>query len=166
MSELKACPLCHSAPVQGVYKRTDQDLYVLMCPKCRISTLKSEDIGIATEDWNDRRNLGLRIEDERMKKYKCRVCGKKAAHLHRGMCLDCNLMIAEEIDKAHERPCNEQEKINVGLFTMIQLQQDIIDMLVEGDEEMMKKIADQRRIYKICKGSHARDMFRRWREDL
>ena len=167
MSELKACPFCHSAPISKVYKRDDREIYVIMCSKCRVSTLKSEDIGIATEDWNDRRNLGLRIEDERMKKYKCRVCGKKVAYLRRGMCFDCNLMIAEEID-AHERTCNEQEKINEGLFQLIQLQQDIIDELVKhiDNEAITQAIATRREIYKKCCGAAVRDAYRCWKENL
>lgn len=97
-------------------------------------------------------------------KQKCYECGKKVSTTENGLCFGCAHRHYEK--KALQAKLNEQEKINVGLFTMIQLQQDIIDMLVKGDEELMRKIADQRRIYKICKGSHARDMFRRWREDL
>lgn len=97
-------------------------------------------------------------------KQKCYECGKKVSVTRDGLCFGCSLRHYEK-EKLLAR-LNEQEMINIGLFTMIQLQQDIIDMLVKGDEEMMKKIADQRRIYKICKGSHARDLFRRWREDL
>ena len=64
MSELKKCPNCHSAPDLWVYKMNDQELFFVMCPECRMSTVKREKIGIATDDWNDRYNLGLRVERE------------------------------------------------------------------------------------------------------
>lgn len=102
-----------------------------------------------------------------MKKYKCRICGKKVAYLHRGMCFDCNLMILEEVE-AHEHTCNEQEKINEGLFQLIQLQQDIIDELVKhiDNEAITQAIATRHEIYEKCRGAAVRDAYRSWKGRL
>jgi len=102
-----------------------------------------------------------------MKKYKCRICGKKVACLRRGMCFDCNLMIAEEVE-AHEHTCNEQEKINEGLFQLIQLQQDIIDELVKhiDNEAITQAIATRREICKRYYGAVARNAYHSWKEKL
>lgn len=107
-------------------------------------------------------------EDEKMKKYKCRICGKKVTYLHRGMCLDCSLMIGTEIAEAREHTCNEQEKVNEGLFQLIRLQQDIIDELVKhiDNEAITQAITTRREIYERCRGAVIRDTYRRWKEGL
>ena len=64
MMDLKRCPHCGSAPIPWVYRIDDRELYFIMCSKCMMSTVKREDMEIVTEDWNERRNLGLRIEVE------------------------------------------------------------------------------------------------------
>lgn len=64
MTKLKPCPYCHSVPIPWVCRMDDRELFIIMCPKCRMSTVKREDIEVVTEDWNERRNLGLRIEVE------------------------------------------------------------------------------------------------------
>lgn len=62
--DLKRCPYCGSAPIPWVYRIDDRELYIIMCPKCGMSTVKREDVEVVKEDWNERRNLGLRIEVE------------------------------------------------------------------------------------------------------
>lgn len=103
-----------------------------------------------------------------MKKYKCRICGKKVTYLHRGMCLDCSLMIETEIAEAREHTSNEQEKVNEGLFQLIQLQQDTIDELVKhiDNEAITQAIATRHEIYERCRGAVVRDAYRCWKERL
>lgn len=108
-------------------------------------------------------------EDERMKKNKCRICGRKASYrLHNGMCFDCTLMIRMEIAKVCERTFDDQEKINEGLFQLIQLQQDIIDELVKhiDNEAITQAIATRHEIYEKCRGAAVRDAYRSWKGRL
>ena len=113
-------------------------------------------------------DTGCFEEDEKMKKYKCRICGKKVTYLRKGMCFDCSLMIGTEIAEAREHTCNEQEKINEGLFQLIQLQQDTIDELVKhiDNEAITQVVATRREIYERCRGAVIRDTYRRWKEGL
>ena len=103
-----------------------------------------------------------------MKKYKCRICGKKVTYLRKGMCLDCSLMIGTEIAEAREYTFNEQEKVNEGLFQLIQLQQDIIDELVKhiDNDAITQAIITRREIYERCCGAVIRDAYRHWKEKL
>lgn len=103
-----------------------------------------------------------------MKKYKCRICGKRVTYLRKGMCFDCNLMVAEAIAETCEQPCNEQEKINEGLFQLIQLQQDTIDELVKhiDNEAITQAIATRREIFERYCGAAVRDAYRHWKEKL
>lgn len=103
-----------------------------------------------------------------MKKYKCKICGKKVNYLRKGMCFDCSLMIGEKIAEAREYTLNEQEKINEGLFQLIQLQQEIIDELVKhiDNETIKQRIATRREIYERCRGAKIRDAYRYWKERL
>ncbi len=107
-------------------------------------------------------------EDEKMKKCKCRLCGKKATFIHKGLCFDCSLAIGTMIAEARESTCNEQEKINEGLFQLIQLQQDTIDELVKhiDNEAITQVVATRREIYERCRGAVIRDTYRRWKEGL
>lgn len=103
-----------------------------------------------------------------MKKYKCKICGKKVSYLHKGLCFDCSLMVKTEIAEAREYTFKEQEKINEGLFQLIQMQQDIIDELVKRiDNETIKQaITTRREIYEKCRGAKIRDAYRYWKERL
>lgn len=99
---------------------------------------------------------------------KCINCGKRVKVTKNGICFECALKYYERDERIRHRNDEkaEQEKINVGLFTLIQLQQDTIDLLVKDNEEIRNRIADRRRFYGICRGATARDLFRRWRDEL